>query len=111
MTYCPYIEQVSAWLDDELQPEEAGQLAEHINTCLVCQEERASLERLSKLFTTLREVSPSIPVPFEGGEKGPDEVPQVISYYTIRRVLSIAAMVLMGIGALISLGLLISSNY
>ena len=99
---CPHTKQVSARLDGELSPEETRLLEEHISTCPVCQEERASLERLSELFTTLREVTPAVR-PFAGGVTGPYADTLAAPCYRFRRVLSIAALVLIGIGALISL--------
>lgn len=99
---CPHTEQVSAWLDDELPPEEACLLEEHIRTCPVCQEERAALERLSELFTSLRGMSPAVR-PFDGLTTGTYADSWVDPFYSFKRVLSIAALVLVGIGALISL--------
>ncbi len=99
---CPHTEKVSAWLDGELLPEEASPLEEHIRVCLVCQEERASLERLSELFTVLREVSFSAR-PFDNWATGTYADALVATVYSFRRVLSIAALVLVGAGALIAL--------
>ena len=98
---CPHTEKVSAWLDGELLPEEASPLEEHIRACSVCQEERASLERLSELFTVLREVSPTVR-PFVR-VTGTYADALVATVYSFKRVLSIAALVLVGIGALIAL--------
>ena len=99
---CPHTEKVSAWLDGELLPEEASPLEEHIRACSVCQEERASLERLSELFTVLREVSPAVR-PSDGWATGTYADALVATVYSFKRVLSIAALVLVGIGALIAL--------
>ena len=99
---CPHTEKVSAWLDGALLPEEASPLEEHVRACSVCQEERASLERLSELFTVLKEVSPAVR-PFDGWATGTYADALVATVYSFRRVLSIAALVLVGIGALIAL--------
>jgi anti-sigma factor RsiW len=89
--FCPRTEDISAWLDGELPNEEARFLEEHISFCDVCQAERESLQTLSGLFESMKSSRPSDPVPM------PRRPHQRM------RILAAAALVPIGVGALLGL--------
>ncbi len=99
--HCPYTELVSVWLDGELGSEDARALVEHLPTCPICRKERASLEQLSEMFDVFRESAATIPTPLASGPR--QAYPRADSISLFRRALAVAALVVIGFGALFSL--------
>ena len=91
---CSHVKEVSAWLDDELSPEAARWLELHLQTCVHCQEERASLERLSGLFESLRVSGSQRPFRLDAY---PRPRPRA------RRIWGMVALLTLGVAALLGL--------
>jgi hypothetical protein len=94
---CEHTEHVSAWIDGELPSVEARRLQDHFLVCQVCREERDALEDLSGMFSVLRDRVPR----YEREHAG--IFTNTLSSGVFRRVMSAAALVVIGLGALSSL--------
>ena len=93
---CQHTEQVSAWLDGELSPEEAETLELHLAVCPICQEEQETIEQMSEMFTVFREgLGPRDSVWTEETEG--------LTRVGFQKMFSLAALVLIGLGAIFSL--------
>jgi anti-sigma factor RsiW len=93
---CQHTEDVSAWLDGELSPEETETLELHLAVCAICQEEQETIEELSEMFAVFREpASPrdSVWTPEADG----------LAKVGFQKMLSLAALVVIGLGAIFSL--------
>jgi predicted anti-sigma-YlaC factor YlaD len=97
---CKHTEQVSAWLDDQLPPDEARELVDHLSVCAACREERESLEQLSRMFSEFRELVPCGP---ELVQEGQFEGFGYSASSGARKAFSLLALLVIGIGILFSL--------
>ena len=84
------LEQLSAWLDGELNPEERGRLSAHLESCSACRRELARLTALDAALGALKS-----PVP-------PDLAKRVLARLPKRRLpwwqsLALAASLVLGI--------------
>lgn len=95
---CKNAELVSSWIDNELSPDEAAEFEDHLLACEVCREERDALRVLSGVFSVFRD---AIPPTGWVDVRAFSSVPRAA--IGIRKALSVAAMVLVGLAALISL--------
>lgn len=84
---CPDPSDLSAWIDGELPELQARRLDAHLDTCQACREELAGLQALSATFDALRR---------------PASDPQVATPL-FRRVLAVAALLLIGLGTLVTM--------
>jgi anti-sigma factor RsiW len=95
---CKHTELVSSLIDGELSPDEAAEFEDHLLVCHVCREERDALKELSSMFSVFRDAVPPI------GRADVRAFPSVSTpAIGIRKAMSVAAMVMIGLGALISL--------
>jgi len=92
---CPHTPRISAWLDGELARTRSEALERHVPDCPMCQEERDSFKQISAMFDPIRRMA----VP----ENSEEEllVPKLSPW--IRPTLSVAALVLLWVGALLGL--------
>ena len=95
MGRCPHTPLISAWLDGELSQTRSEALERHVRDCPMCQEERDSFEQISAMFEPIRRMA----VP----EKSEEELPVPKLAPWIRPTLSVAALVLVWVGALLGL--------